>query len=202
MHTVLPLVGCSGPRRSQGHWLKEAPPFLAARCLTYVRLAGAVPVHVTPRSQREGSLHGRCRQEESTYLSGRCRCPCLRSALCSACRPECCALQEARRPGHGARRGGLLRPPALALRLLAVTARGHTGRDGKAECSSEKTGEGGGRGQRPPARACPPAALQRLFRGPLASKRSRVISCEDTSYDEQTSSSRRFQPFSSLVVVK
>ena len=104
----------------------------------------------------------------------------------------------------------------------AVTARARTGRAGKAERGSGETGEGAGRGQRRPARAWPPAAPQRLFRGALASKRSRACSCEDTSCDgragvlEQILSAvslvssgqiafkyfQYFQPFPSLVAVK
>ena len=91
---------------------------LSSGALPDVRSARGSRPGARPTQTSEGSPHGRRRPEGSTYLSGRCRCPCLRSALCLACPPACCALQEARRPGHGARRGGPLRPPAPALRRL------------------------------------------------------------------------------------
>lgn len=151
MHTILPLVGCSGPSRSQDHWLKEAPLFLAGRCSTYVRLAGAVPVHVTPRSQREGSLHGRPARgkhvpERAMPLSLSSLCPLLgmsTGVLCTAGSKETWSRGSQRRAAQ----------TACTRFTPAGGDRTRTHREGR-ESRMQFRKDGGRRGQRP-ATTCP-----------------------------------------------
>ena len=78
--------------------------FLSVRSPPGLILVHIMPGHCPwrPRAQSAHPVGDAKQEEKQTYLTGQCRCPCLRSVLCSAYQPGCCVLWEARKPGHPA----------------------------------------------------------------------------------------------------